>query len=166
MANLGISFSPFGDPNSPQPQGGGQQGGAISPQEAIRVLSLRIPRAVGAGAPTPLLPGGPGAGGAAFGGGANLEQLLALLFGRPGMPSTEPMNARDLFAPPTQMNYARPPGYHPPIPDPTEPMPPTPPKAPRPTVGFGEPEDTQQAQPPAPYTPPSIERLGRQGRQA
>jgi hypothetical protein len=86
---LGISFSPFGQ----QPQSGGQGGQsgapAPTPQSAIQMLSFRTPRTVGANSP---IPGGllNAPGGAAFGGGGgqfgpaggNLEQLLALLFGR------------------------------------------------------------------------------------
>jgi len=76
---LGISFSPFGqDQNASGP--GGPRG--ASPQEAVRILSLRTPRTVGAASPIPSpLMNAPG--GASFGpAGANLEQLLAILFGQ------------------------------------------------------------------------------------
>lgn len=90
MPNFGISFSPFSDDNSGKQNPRGPQ---VSPQEAIRVLSLRVPRTVGAGSPIPgqLLNG---AGGAAFGGAQTpsgptpgtpnmgLEELLAMLFGQ------------------------------------------------------------------------------------
>jgi len=94
MANLGISFSPFGDDKGPNADPRAPQ---VSPQEAIRVLSLRVPRVVGAGSPIPSqLLNAPG--GAAFGGGGGngmggLEELLAMLFGQrrqgavsPGLP--------------------------------------------------------------------------------
>jgi len=93
MANLGISFSPFEDNKGPNADPRAPQ---VSPQEAIRVLSLRVPRVVGAGSP---IPGGllNAPGGAAFGGGGGngmgLEELLAMLFGQrrqgavsPGLP--------------------------------------------------------------------------------
>ena len=86
---LGISFSPFSQtPNQRSGGGPGGSGAAPTPQDAIRILSLRTPRTVGAASPIP----GPllnAPGGAAFGGsGLNLEQLLQLLFGRrvPGAP--------------------------------------------------------------------------------
>ena len=100
MPNLGISFSPFADDKGANTNPRGPQ---VSPQEAIRVLSLRVPRVVGAGSPIPqALLNAPG--GAAFGGGGNasmgggqasmgggqapsgsgmgLEELLAMLFGQ------------------------------------------------------------------------------------
>jgi hypothetical protein len=81
---LGISFSPFGQPDQGQQQGPG--GRAASPQDAIRVLSFRPPRTVGASSPVaaPLLnaPGAAAFGGGSFGpAGGNLDQLLALIFG-------------------------------------------------------------------------------------
>jgi hypothetical protein len=81
---LGISFSPF---NPQQQQGGAGGTAAPTPQDAIRILSFRPPRTVGAASPIP----GPllnAPGGSAFGSaGGNLEQLLAILFGakRPGI---------------------------------------------------------------------------------
>lgn len=98
---FGLSFSPL---NPPPGQAGGPNGyqpggGSGSPiQDAVRILSLRIPRVVGASAlgPSPLL-NGPG--GAGFGGGGSLEALLMRIFGRrPGsgpvaampMPSDSP----------------------------------------------------------------------------
>jgi len=94
MANLGISFSPFSEDKGGNANPRGPQ---VSPQEAIRTLSLRVPRTVGAGSPIPqMLLNAPG--GASFGGaqapsapGAaprpgtpnmGLEELLAMLFGR------------------------------------------------------------------------------------
>jgi hypothetical protein len=78
---LGISFSPFAQ----QPNGASQTGynpsAPASPQDAIRTLSLRLPRVVGASAPAPqALLNSPGS--AAFGAaGNNLDQLMAQLFG-------------------------------------------------------------------------------------
>ena len=81
---LGISFSPFSQQNQQQNQQGGPGARAASPQDAIRILSFRPPRTVGAASPIPQqLLNAPG--GAALGGfgpaGGDLEQLLALLFG-------------------------------------------------------------------------------------
>jgi len=88
MANeLGISFSPFNQQNPQQGQQGAPGARPVTPQDAIRILSFRPPRTVGAASPIPgaLLnaPGGAGMGGGGqFGAaGGNLEQLLALLFG-------------------------------------------------------------------------------------
>ena len=83
---LGISFSPFSQQNQQQAQTPGTR--SVTPQDAIRILSFRPPRTVGAASPIPgALLNAPG--GAAFGGGGqfgaaggNLEQLLALLFGQ------------------------------------------------------------------------------------
>lgn len=88
MANdLGISFSPFGDANDPTNKRGG--GSAPSPQEAIRILSLRRPSVVGANAPIPGVLLNAQGGGAFGGSGMNLEQLLQLLYGqRQGMGGT------------------------------------------------------------------------------
>lgn len=83
MANepLGISFSPFDQTQ----QAGGGPGQAPTPQSAIQVRNLRMPRTVGAASPIPgpLLsaPGGAGFGGSFGPAGMNLEQLLQLLFG-------------------------------------------------------------------------------------
>jgi hypothetical protein len=47
---IGQSFAPLGDPNDLTAQG--QNGGSVNPvQEAIKTLSLRMPRTLGAGAP-------------------------------------------------------------------------------------------------------------------
>ena len=80
---LGLSFSPFGQGQNGQDQNRpGGTGGSPTPQDAIKILSLRTPRTVGAASPIPgpLLnaPGGGAFGGSGFG----LEQLLALLFGQ------------------------------------------------------------------------------------
>jgi len=100
MASLGISFSPFGDDKGPNADPRGPQ---VSPQEAIRVLSLRVPRVVGAGSPIPgqLLnaPGGAAfGGGGSMGGGMGLEDFLAMIFGqrRPGGISGQPSPVRQI----------------------------------------------------------------------
>jgi hypothetical protein len=102
---LGISFSPFGQTERPGGQGGQSGPPASTPQDAIRVLSFRPPRTVGANAPvgTAALLNGPG--GAVFGpSGQNLDQLLALLYGRgrmrdgvAGLPEA-PQSLNDTFA--------------------------------------------------------------------
>jgi hypothetical protein len=79
---LGQSFAPLGDPNDPEqsqrPDGNGVQ-------EAIRTMSLRLPRVLGAGAPAPaeLLTG---LGGAALNNplAALLTQLIGQLSGQQG----------------------------------------------------------------------------------
>jgi len=79
-APLGISFSPFAEqPNGASPTG--YNPSAPAPQSAIQLLSLRLPRVVGAAAPAPqALLRSPGS--AVFGSaGNNLDQLMALLFG-------------------------------------------------------------------------------------
>ena len=102
---LGISFSPFGEDKGPNADPRGPQ---VSPQEAIRVLSLRVPRVVGVHSPIPqaLLnaPGGASFGAAQVPSAAgtprfDLEQLLEMLYGRrqqPGFVTTPPMPVRDI----------------------------------------------------------------------
>ena len=51
MVNTGLSFSPFQQPQGMQPAQGPSQG-ATPVQDAIRLLSFRMPSVVGAGAPT------------------------------------------------------------------------------------------------------------------
>lgn len=78
MPDYGVSFVPGQDQQQPQ------HGGASPLQQALQVLSLRLPRVQGANslAPSGLLHG---MGGAMFGGDMDLERLLAQLFG-PGGP--------------------------------------------------------------------------------
>lgn len=81
----GLSFSPLG---SPQSKHGTDETPAPPIQEAIRVLSLRIPKIAGGApslAPYSLLTGA-GSGGVGMGGGTNLglEDLLRKLFGITG----------------------------------------------------------------------------------
>ena len=130
MPNLGISFSPFSDqtetnPHAPSP----------TPQDAIRVLSLRYPRTVGAASPIPQqLLAGQGNGAASFAGvmpqAMNLDQLLAMLFGQQ-RPSTQPLPARGIAGPGQTMGGSFP-GYQAPVEQPAEE--PTP--APLPLPGF------------------------------
>jgi len=79
---LGISFSPFGQPD--QNQQGAPGARPVTAQDAIRILSFRPPRTVGASSPVaaPLLnsPGSVALGG--FGpAGQDLDSLLALILG-------------------------------------------------------------------------------------
>lgn len=83
----GLSFSPL---NQNNPLGSSPYGGSPGPtsspiQDAIKILSLRIPRAVGASGLAPMgLLNSPGSGG--FPGGQSLESLLMRIFGQqPGM---------------------------------------------------------------------------------
>jgi hypothetical protein len=100
---LGKSFAPSDD-------GSVARRGGPSPapiQEAIKVLSLQMPRVVGASAPNAasLMAGAPGAGGGGLGGPTSnpiLEQLLRALFAggaggggqMPGLPGAPPPPAR------------------------------------------------------------------------
>lgn len=72
---LGLSFSPTGSPDQKDGQGG------TPIQDAIKVLSLQMPRFSGGLSPQM---GGMGSGGIVGGGGmpGGLEQFLAALFGR------------------------------------------------------------------------------------
>lgn len=156
---LGLSFSLFGDNNNGPTSGQSRGGSAPTPQDAIRVLSFRPPRTVGAASPVagPLL-NAPG--GAAFGGsGMDLEQLLAMLFGqRPGQVGTQPMPPRDLFSPGGgQTASFQAPGLQAPAPE----APPPPSRsAPNPSVGFGQdpgvPWDQTPTPPPFPHSGPSL----------
>lgn len=152
--SLGISFSPFSGNGADNQQS--RSGSAVTPQEAIRTLSLRVPRAVGAGAPAPsaLLNG---AGGRGFGGGGmDLEQLLAMLFGQQqGRVGTQPMAARDVYTPdqPFRFNV---PGLQAPAAS-AAPFEPPKTSAPTPNVGFGQTTGSGAALPP---TGPMDSRLG------
>jgi hypothetical protein len=103
---LGRSFAPTDDPMM-QRRGGPSQAPI---QEAIRVLSLQMPRVVGANSPTAMMAGAPGAGGAGLGGPTSnpiIEQLLRALFGGqnrmgampglPGAPTHPPQNPNPGF---------------------------------------------------------------------
>lgn len=84
---FGLSFVPGQQADQTRKPGAPGAGAAVSPiQQAIQMLSLRLPRVTGAQglAPGPLL-NAPGGGG--FGGGGGIDALLRLLFGMGG-----PMN--------------------------------------------------------------------------
>lgn len=85
MAGFGVSFVPGGQGDPTKQMGQGQAGGAPPLQQAIQMLSLRLPRVVGANglAPGPLLsaPGGMGQ----PGGDAALNPLLQALLRLAGM---------------------------------------------------------------------------------
>lgn len=133
---LGISFSPFGDNDpSKRPQG------APTPQQAIQVLSYRYPRVVGASSPAPAaLLNGRGSAGLP-GGGMDLEQLLAMLFGarRPEMPQRMEPDLGRMQLPGLQPSAPAAPSQ-PPAPGPRTP-------APNPGVGFVDPGDMSPSDP-------------------
>lgn len=122
MNNFGISFSPFGNDNPNNNNQRGDSGGATpSPQEAIRVLSLRVPRTVGVASPIPsMLLNAQGGGGFGGGGGpqgmppGGMEELLRRLFGQAaqgpmGMPSMAAPMGAPAGAPPAGGGSAPPP---------------------------------------------------------
>lgn len=139
---LGTSFAPLNDPMRRD-----APAGPVPIQEAIKVLSLRLPRVSGASAPTPsqLLAGMPGAGTGAMGGPTSnpiIEQLLRALFGGrqqsqiqglPGAPDLQ--QGGQSFSPFPGFRFAQ---------APSAPMPSAPPTpAPAPTSG------ARMGQPPA-----------------
>lgn len=102
MANdFGLSFVPT-DQGTQQPgRPGGLPGGGVPPiQQAIQMLSLRLPHVLGAQAvaPGPLLTSAGGGGMNVGAGGGSLEAILRMLFGlhqtgafgTPASPSTRP----------------------------------------------------------------------------
>lgn len=150
MDNFGLSFSPLGQGGPTNPNNPGTPSGSGNPvQDAIKVLSLRIPKVVGAGAPSPqVLLGGAGGGmggaasvpgGAGLGGNAAMfEQLLRQLFGgggsvgtAPSGPQFDPMQGNSGPAMPPQPNQAGP--FNGPLP-----TPPRPGSGPTPTFGYGD----------------------------
>ena len=89
MGDFGLQFSPASTMNRPQQQGasGGDPNQGV--QDAIRTLSLRVPRVSGAQGFSPLI-NAPGGQGVTLPGGMSLDQLLMQLFGgqrQPGQPS-------------------------------------------------------------------------------
>ena len=89
--DLGMSFSPT-NTDKPQGQNGDPSGGQTPIQDAIKLLSLRIPqfRSQGGVASLPLLQGSGSMGvlGGGMGNGAHpggLQQILAQMFGSQGM---------------------------------------------------------------------------------
>lgn len=103
--NFGLSFAPMGGnrqiPGSAA--GGSQPAGPVNPiQDAIRVLSLKIPKVVGAAAPAPqALLNSPGMAGAGPTGGlpSNLQAMLSSFFqppiNRPGPVQSSPFQPGD-----------------------------------------------------------------------
>jgi len=78
---IGQSYAPLGDPTQQRPSGMSPQGG---PQQAIKILNLRMPRVQGAAAPAPAaLLNSPGSGG--------LPQP-PMMGGPQGGPSQQPTN--------------------------------------------------------------------------
>lgn len=115
--NFGVSFSPLDQGNLQGPGGPGYPPGgrpAVSPlQSAVRLLSLRIPRVVGAQALAPAaLLNSPG--GSLFGGGS-LEAFLQRVFGQQ-RPWTGPVASLPFEPMPTGGGL-----YTPPAPTPTPP---------------------------------------------
>lgn len=147
--DFGISFSPFDNQrNTARP---GQSGAAPSPQEAIKILSLHVPRVVGSASPIPgaLLnaPGSAGLGGPGTAQAPNLglEELLRRLFGggaQPGAGGIAPMTPPPFQPSPS---YTPQPSYQPPSPGPSYQPPPYQPPNPPPYLPS-----------PGPYTPPSF----------
>src|SRR5262245_11606607 len=82
MNPLGVSFSPFSQDKGDQNAAANQ---TPTPQDAVKILALRLPRVVGAGAPAPqsLLGGNGAAGlGGMFGGmPGGLEEMLRRVVG-------------------------------------------------------------------------------------
>lgn len=71
MANVGLSFSPTSDQTNAQSKQ--QTGSGLSPvQDAIRILSFRVPTVLGASAVSPLV----GLGSQPIGGGAPIDSAL------------------------------------------------------------------------------------------
>lgn len=129
---LGMSFAPTADPTQRRPTSA-----PVPIQEAIRILSLQLPRMMGASAPNAasLMAGMPGAGGAGLGGPTSnpiIEQLLRALFaGRQpgqmtGLPGAPSMGAGGGTGPFPGFQWAMP-------------TPPTPAPPPEPQQGFGGP---------------------------
>lgn len=78
MADMGFSYQPGGDGGMQRPNGPGGQ--SVSPQEALRVLSFRVPKRPNTFAPGSLLPGAPSGGGMDAGAlSAIVGQLMKLM---------------------------------------------------------------------------------------
>lgn len=148
--SFGVSFSPTNGGNQQQPNG--QRPNPI--QQAIQTLSLRIPKAAGAGAfvPQQLLdsPGGAQLGMSAPNDASNMiEAIKRLLFGNPGQGpgqfGSQPSPGQ-VTTPGAPIPGPNPGGFQPGDPPPY--LPPTPPLTPR----FA-PIDTAQQAPSAPPNP-------------
>ena len=85
MNNLGISFSPLDSGDS-----GNSKTGPTNPvQEAIKILSFRMPTVVGAGAPSPgALMGGPSGNGTQIGNDIAEQWIRRFLMGQGGQAGT------------------------------------------------------------------------------
>jgi hypothetical protein len=92
MPDFGLQFSPASS-MSRQQNGAGNGDPNQGVQEAIRTLSLRVPRVSGAQGFSPLI-NAPGSEGLARPGGMTLEQLLLQIFG-----NQRPQGAQGTFAP-------------------------------------------------------------------
>lgn len=138
LDSIGLSFAPGQNPNQQQP---GSQDSAISPvQQAIKILSMRVPQNAGPGGITPnaLLTGPGSAGLGAAGGGFDLMALLRRLLQPGGQSSAGPADAMPMPGPAGQM------------PSPSVPLPHV-----TPGEGGG-PTNKPQVQPPMPMTPPPM----------
>ena len=170
---FGINFVPGQDEQQkPQGVGGGPQ---VSPvQQAIRTISLRLPRVGGAQAMAPgaiapnALMGAPGGGGLAGMDDMTLEQLLLRLFGGGpmGMPTGGPGGPPPSRPPPHIIPGGVPPSAPPPSGGPSLPT------WPAPTIDRTTPApETPGTYTPGPYTPSPLpmdmsallDRLGRGG---
>ncbi len=139
MADLGLSFAPLAN-NAPTGATGQPQANAAPLQEAIRLLSLRLPRQVASRglAPSSLLTAPGSAGLPGTSGAPTIEEFLRRLlmgFGTPGQPTNpypgtggpEPMPgaypAPAMSAPEPMMGGAPSPSMSAPEPRPTSPLP-------------------------------------------
>lgn len=138
MANIGLSFSPT-QQNPAQPNASP----AISPvQDAIRILSFRLPTVLGAGAVTPMQNlGGPNPLGTHIGSSV-IENWLKQLFGGGGAAGMAPSSSYDsLFGSGGQSGIA---------------PPSMPPSLPNPSIVLGPPPSaTTPIAPPDTTTPPA-----------
>ena len=109
--DFGLTFSPTTSLNKDRNAANADANGPV--QEAIRTLSLRIPKVTGGKglAPQPLL-NSMGSQGLGTPGGMNLEMLLKMLFGQgggmnpQGMGQTQPMPGGSMGAPAPMPNFS------------------------------------------------------------
>lgn len=113
---IGVSFQPGSEQNGQSPNGGSKPSSGSGVQEAIRILSLRLPRVLGAQgvAPMPLLTS------QGSGGNPRVDQIVNQVLARAGMGSPSPMRTEGPSfsgaAPsqfPTQAPWSPSPGYTP-----------------------------------------------------
>lgn len=160
--SLGVSFSPLD-----QGKASGQDQPVNPVQEAIKLLSFRMPTVVGAGAPSPLaLMGGPNGGGTQLGMSAADQWIRRFLMGQmgqqPGSAPVGPGQAPAGPAPNPNVGYT-PPGMPRPAPvtDPPGAHVGVPTPAP-PRRAYDPPPPAYQA-PPAPVTSPPFDDPWRRG---